>query len=92
LGFATLQSWKYRIDLMSRRRHHYESIGGFLVELVGDAHVGTLTCFEYDALVSLQLLEPKRIWARNHGHIMAGTSELISERTTDFTGPDYGNR
>src|SRR5262249_34343233 len=50
---------------MSGRRHHYEIIGGFLVQLVGDAHLGTLTRFEYDALVSLQLLEPKGIWARN---------------------------
>src|SRR5215470_11029156 len=41
LGFATLQSWKYRIDLMSGRRHHYEIIGGFLVQLVGDAHLGS---------------------------------------------------
>jgi hypothetical protein len=92
LGFTTLQSWKYRIDLMSGHRHHYEIIGGFLVELVGDAHLGTLTRFEYDALVSLQLLKPKGIWARNHGRIMAGTSELVGECTTDFTGTDDGNR
>src|SRR5215469_5493192 len=77
---------------MSGRRHHYEIIGGFLVQLVGDAHLGTLTRFEYDALVSLQLLEPKGIWARNHGHIMAGTSESIRECTTDFTGTDDRNR
>ena len=84
MGLATLQSWKYRIDLMSGRRHNYERIGGLLVQLVGDAHLGTLTRFEYDALVSLQLLEPKRIWARNHDHIMASTSELVRECTTDF--------
>ena len=36
--------------------------------------------------------EPKGIWARNHGHIMAGTSELVRKCTTDFTGPDDGNR
>src|SRR5262249_29613593 len=36
--------------------------------------------------------EPKGIWARNHGHIMAGTSELVRECTTDFTGTDDGNR
>src|SRR5262252_4482077 len=87
-----MQSWKYRIDLMSGRRHHYEIIGGFLVQLVGDAHLGTLTRFKYDAVVPLQLLEPKGIWARNHGHIMADTSELVRECTADFTGPDYGNR
>jgi hypothetical protein len=92
LGFTTLQSWKYRIDLMSGRRHHYEIIGGFLVQLFGDAHLGTLTRFEYDGLVSLQLSEPEGIWARNYGHIMAGTSELVSECTTDFTGTDDGNR
>jgi hypothetical protein len=92
LGFATLQSWKYRIYLMSGSGHQYEIVGGFFVQLVGDAHLGTLTRFEYDALVSLQLLEPKGIWARNHGHIMAGTSELVRECTTDFTGADDGNR
>jgi hypothetical protein len=43
LGVATLQRWKYRIDLMSGRRHHYEMIRGFLVQLVGDKHLGTLT-------------------------------------------------
>src|SRR5215472_6169579 len=77
---------------MSGCRHHYEIIGSFLVQFVGDAHLGTLTRFEYDALVSLQLLEPKGIWARNHGHIMAGTSKLVRECTTDFTGTDDGNR
>src|SRR5215467_11741674 len=77
---------------MSGRRHHYEIIGGFLVQFVADAHLGTLTRFEYDALVSLQLLEPKGIRARNYGHIMAGTSELVRECTTDFTGTDDGNR
>src|SRR5215470_4619495 len=92
LGFATLQSWKYRIDLMSGRRHHYEIIGSFLVQFVGDAHIGTLTRFEHDASVSLQLLEPKGIWARNYGHIVAGTSQLVREGTTDFTGTDDGNR
>jgi len=92
LGFATLQSWKYRIDLMSGRRHCYEMIGGFLVQFVGDTHLGTLTLFEYDALVSLQLLEPRGIWARNHGHIMAGPCELVRACTTDFTGTDDGNR
>jgi hypothetical protein len=71
---------------MSGRRDHYETIGGFLVEFVGDAHLGTLTRFEYDGLVSLQLLKPKGMWARNHGHIMAGTSELVRECTTDHTG------
>jgi hypothetical protein len=92
LGFATLQSWKYRIDLMSGRRHHYEIIGGFLVELVGDAYLSTLTGFAYDGPVSLQLLQPKGIWARNHGDIMAGTSELVRKCATDFTGTDDGNR
>jgi len=92
LGFATLQSWKYCIDLMSGRRHYYEIIGGFLVQLVGDAHLGTLTRFKHDGLVSLQVLEPKGIWARNHGHIMAGMSELVRECTADFTGTDDGNR
>jgi hypothetical protein len=92
LGFATLQSWKYRIDLMSGRRHYCEIISRLLVQLVGDAHLGTLTRFEHDALDSLQLLEPKGIGARNHGHIMAGMSELVLECTTDFTGTDDGNR
>jgi hypothetical protein len=92
LGFATLQSWKYRIDLMGRSCHQCEMIGGFLVQLIGDAHPGTLSRFEYDALVSLQLLEPKGIWARNDGDIMAGTSELVRECTTDLTGTDDGNR
>jgi hypothetical protein len=77
---------------MSGYRHHYEIIGGFLVQLVGDAHLGTLTRFEYDALVSLQLLKPKGIWARNHGHIMSGTRELVRECTTNFTGTDDANR
>ena len=77
---------------MSGRRHHYEIVGGFLVQLVGDAHLGTLTSFENDGLVSLQLLEPKGIWPRNDGHIIAGTSELVRECTTDLTGTDDGNR
>src|SRR5215471_2645283 len=77
---------------MSGCRHHNEIIGSFLVQLVGDAHLGTLTRFEYDALVSLQLLQPEGIWARNHGHVMAGTSKLVRECTTDPTGTDDGNR
>jgi len=77
LGFTTLESWKYRIDLMSGRRHHYEIIGDFLVELVGDTRLGTLTGFEYDGLVSLQLSEPKGICARNDSHSMAVTSESV---------------
>jgi hypothetical protein len=31
---------------MSGRRHHYEIVGGFLVQLVGDAHLGRITRFE----------------------------------------------
>jgi hypothetical protein len=58
----------------------------------GDTYLSTLTRFAYDGLVSLQLLQPKGIWARNHGDIMAGTSELVRECTTDFTGTDDGNR
>jgi len=54
----------------------------------GDAHLTTLTRFEYDGMVLLQLLEPKGIWARNDGHIMVGTSELVRECASGRqTGP-----
>jgi len=88
LGFAPLESWKYSINLVSGRRHQHEIVGRFLVQLVDNAHLGTLTCFEYYPPVPLQLFEPKRIWARNHGHLMAGASKLVRECTTDLTGTD----